>query len=193
MQPPADPVQVWLDCHRAGGRPSLDDLCRLCEDRVRQLVRPRLRTFPLVVQDSQTTDVVNETLLRLLAALGRDVRPPSILDLERFLARIIRRVLLDMHKVIQRRRRRFGELGDEPIRVPDDDADLVDIDLMVAFHEYVEALPPDEQALFDVFYYQGKSKTEAAKVLGLPDTTAHTRWTKARLRVSKQFGRDPTE
>lgn len=192
MHPAPDPVQAWLDRHRAGDRPSLDDLCRLCEYRVRQLVRPRLRTFPLVVQDSQTTDVVNETLLRMLAALGRDVCPLTILDLERFLACIVRRVLLDMHKAVRRRRRRFAELGDEPIPVPDDD-DPVDTDRMVDFHEYVEALPPAEQALFDVFYYQGKSKDEAARLLGLPPSTVQAHWAKARFRLSQRFGRDLTE
>src|SRR4051812_41885496 len=98
--PPTDPVQAWLDRHRAGERPSHDDLCRLCEDRVRQLVRPRLRKFPLVVQDSQTTAVVNDALLCLLRALERDVRLTAVLDLERFLARIIRHVLMDMTKAI---------------------------------------------------------------------------------------------
>lgn len=189
---PPDPVQRWLDGHRAGLKPSLDDLCRFCEDRIRQLVRPRLRTFPLVVQESQTTDVLNETLLRLLAALN-DVAPPTVLDLERFLARIIRFVLIDMNKAIQRRRRRVGSLGDEAIVALGDHDDPVDGDLMAAFHEYVEALPPDEQALFDVFYYQGKSKLEAARLLGLPPTTAHARWTKARLRLSQKFGGDLTD
>ena len=191
LAPSPDPVQAWLDGHLAGRHPPLDDLCRLCESRVRQLVRPRLHTFALVVQDSQTTEVVNETLLRLVTALGRDVRPPSTVDLERFLARVIRRVLLDMHKSIQRRRRRFGELGDEPFPVRDDDP--VDTDLMVAFHEYVEALPPEEQALFDVFYYQGKPRDEAALLLGLPPSTAQAHWAKARFRLSRRLGRDLTE
>jgi RNA polymerase sigma factor (sigma-70 family) len=186
-------IQAWLDRHCAGENPSPNELCRLCEDRVRQLVRPQLHTFPVVVQDSQTTEVVNETFLRFFKALGCNVRLQSILDLERFLARIIRRVLLDMQKAIQRRRRRVGSLGEEPIAAPADADDPVDADLMVAFHEYIEALPPDEQALFDVFYYQGKSKIEGAQLLGLPPTTAHTRWVKARYRASKALGRDLTE
>ncbi|MBP3954090.1 sigma-70 family RNA polymerase sigma factor [Gemmata sp. G18] len=188
----ADPVQVWLDAHRAGTKPSHNDLCVLCEGRVRELVRRQLRTFPLVVQDSQTTEVANATLLRLLAALGSRVCPQSTLDLERFLAHIVRRVLLDMNKAIQNRRRRVGALGDAPIAAPED-GDQIETDLMVAFHEYVEALPPDEQALFDVFYYQGKTKLEAAALLGLPPTTAHAHWVKARYRASKKFGRDLTD
>lgn len=191
MQASPDPVQQWLDRLRAGADPSPDELCRLCEARVRALVRPRLRTFPLVVQDSQTTEVANETLLRLLAALRAEVRPQSTLDLERFLAAKVRHVLLDMHKEIQRRRRRAGPLGDGPVAEP---ADIdIDIDLMVAFHEYVQQLPADEQALFDVFYYQGRTKVQAAALLGLTATTAHTRWTKARLRMSRKLGGDPTE
>lgn len=159
---------------------------------MRQLVRPQLRTFPLVVQDAQTTAVVNETLLRLLAVLEKpQVRPPTVLEFERFLAGIIRHVLLDMHKAIQRRRQKFVELGDNRAPAPDDDP--IDTDLMVAFHEYVESLPADEQALFDVFYYQGKTKEEAARILGLPPTTAHTHWVKARFHLQQRFGRDLTE
>lgn len=188
-----DSVQRWLDRHRAGEKPALNDLCSLCEERVRQLVRPQLRKFPLVVQETQTTDVANEALLRLLAALDKNVTPPSTLDLERFLAAKIRYVLLDMNKTIQKRRSRVAALGDEPVPAPGDEADLVDVDRMVAFHEYVEALPPDEQALFDVFYYQGKSKTAAARVLGLPATTAHAHWVRARYRASKKLGRNLTQ
>jgi RNA polymerase sigma factor (sigma-70 family) len=193
MQPrAADFIQTWLDSHRAGEDPSLNDLCSLCEERVRQLVRPQLRKFPLVVQESQTTEVVNQTLLRLLDALRKDVRPASILDLERFLAAKIRFVLLDMHKAIQRRRRRVGSLGEQTVATPEDADDPVDVDLMVAFHEYVEALPPDEQVLFDVFYYQGKSKAEAAALLGLPLSTVNKHWVKARLRMRERLGHDPT-
>jgi RNA polymerase sigma factor (sigma-70 family) len=191
MVAPPDPVQAWLDRHAAGDRPPVDDLCRLCEARARRLVRPRLRTFPLVVQDSQTTEVVNETLCRLLRALGQDVRPRTVLDLERFLAGIVRRVLLDLHKAIQRRRNRVGGLGDDPVPDPDDD-DPVDTDQMVAFHEYVEALPADEQALFDVFYYQGKTRDEAAALLGLPPSTASAKWVKARAALGRRLGRDVT-
>lgn len=193
MQPTSDPLQHWLDRLRAGADPSPDELCRLCEARVRALVRPRLRTFPLVVQDSQTTDVTNETILRLLSALRGDVRPRSTLDLERFMASKVRHVLLDMHKMIQRRRRQTGPLGEAEFVLPAAEDAGVDIDLMVAFHEYVQQLPADEQALFDVFYYQGRTKTQAAALLGMTPTTAHTRWTKARLRLSRTLGRAPTE
>src|SRR5262249_47933758 len=131
MQPGSpDPIQRWLDRHRAGGSPSLDELCRFCEGRIRQLVHPQLQKFPLVGQDSQTTDVLNETLLRLLAALDDDVTLPSTLDLERFLAGIIRRVLLDMNKAIQRRRRRVSLFGRKSILAPEDQDDLVDSDRM---------------------------------------------------------------
>lgn len=184
-------IQAWLDLHCAGEQPPLDDLCQLCEDRARQLVRPRLRQFPLVVQDSQTTAVMDDAFMRLLQALKQGVRPATHLDLERFLARIIRRVLIDSTKAIKRRRLRFNELVDEP--ASETDSEIADIDMMAALHEYVEALPPDEQALFDVFYYQGKTKAEAAKLLGMPETTAHRHWTKARLRASRHLGADLTE
>jgi hypothetical protein len=42
-------------------------------------------------------------------------------------------VLLDMHKSIQRRRRRVGSLGDEPVPALDDADDAIDVDMMVAF------------------------------------------------------------
>jgi RNA polymerase sigma factor (sigma-70 family) len=190
--PPLDSVQDWLDRHRAGTKPPLDELCRLCQDRVRELVRPRLRRFPHVRAEEQTTDITNETLVRLLAAL-REVAPPTTLDLTRFLAAIIRRVLLDRAKAVSRRLLPTAPPGAEVAWSPEDTDHPMDDDLMAAFHEYVEALPADEKALFDLLYYRGLTTAAAAEALGLSPTTLKREWVKARLRVCEKLGRDPTD
>jgi RNA polymerase sigma factor (sigma-70 family) len=189
---PIDPVQEWLDRHRAGQDPPLDELCQLFQDQLRRLVRPRLRQFPDVRLEEQTTDIANESLVRLLAAL-REVSPPTTLDLNRFLAGIIRRVLLDRAKAIRRRVLPAASPDIEVPWSPDDTDHPVDSDLMESFHEYVEGLPAREKALFDLLYYRGLNTTAAAAILGLPTTTLKRRWVEARLRAVKRLGRDPTD
>jgi RNA polymerase sigma factor (sigma-70 family) len=189
--PPDDPVQEWLDLHRSGQNPSLDELCRLCQEQVRCLVRPRLRRFPDVEREERTTDITNEALVRLLAAL-RDVCPPTTLELNRFLARIIRRVLLDRAKAIRRRALPLAAPGSEVAWAADHTDHPIDHDLMAAFHEYVEALPPEEKILFDLLYYRGLTTAAVAALLGCPPTTLKRRWVEARLRLIDRFGDDPT-
>jgi RNA polymerase sigma factor (sigma-70 family) len=165
---------------------------RLCEGRVRLLARSRLRNFPQVRREEQTTDIANEALLRLCRAM-RGVAPATPLDLTRFLAEIIRRVLLDRLKSIRRRHRPTGPLGPEPGRAPEDTDHPFDADLMADFHGYVDSLPGEEKILFDLLYYRGLTTAAAAEYLGLPTTTLKRQWVRARLRARERFGRDPTE
>ena len=189
---PNDPVQEWLDRHRAGEDPSPDELCRLCEDQLRRLVRPRLRRFPDVQREDHTTDIANEALCRLLGAL-REITLETTLDLNRFLAGIIRRVLLDRVKAIRRRVLPNAAPGADVPWSPDDTDHPIDTDLMVAFHEFVESLPPEEKTLFDLLYYRGLSTSAAAAVLGIPATTLKRQWVRARLKLAERLGRDPTD
>jgi RNA polymerase sigma-70 factor (ECF subfamily) len=189
--PSNDPVQEWLDRRREGQDPSLDELCRLCQDQIRHLVRPRLRRFPAVRREEDTTDIANEALVRLLAALPK-VCPPTSLELNRFLAEIIRRVLLDHAKSIRRRALPAVAGGEVPCSPEDTDHPL-DLDLMAAFHAYVEGLPAEERILFDLLYYRGLTTAAAAELLGIPATTLKRRWVRARLRVVELLGRDPTD
>ena len=39
------------------------------------------------------------------------------------------------------------------------------------FHRRAEALPPEERETFDLLYYQGVSKTEAATILDISERT----------------------
>jgi RNA polymerase sigma factor (sigma-70 family) len=187
-----DLIQDWLERYRSGAQPPPDELVQICEDRVRALVRPRLRSFPRVRQLEDTTDIVNEALLRLTRAL-RDVTPATPLDLNRFLAELIRRVLLDKLKAIRRRDPPTAGLAVEPGREVGDTDHPVDADLMTEFHEYVRSLPDDERTLFDLLYYRGMSTATAAGYLGLPPTTLKRRWVSARLRARDWLGRDPAK
>jgi RNA polymerase sigma factor (sigma-70 family) len=191
-EPEADPVLAWLDRHRAGQRPPVAVLAELCEEQIKRLVRPRLPSFPLVRREEQTTDVSNETFVRLSRAL-KDIAPATPLELNRLIAVIVRRVLLDWTKAIRRRKKHIVPLDGDPACVPEDSDHSVDADLMTAFHEYVEALPADEKVLFDLLYYRGLSTAAAADCLGIPRTTLKRRWVKARVRLSERFGLDPTE
>ena len=51
------------------------------------------------------------------------------------------------------------------------------------FHRQVEALPDEEQAVFDLLWYQGLSQAAAAAVLGVNERTVKRRWQSARVKL----------
>jgi len=51
------------------------------------------------------------------------------------------------------------------------------------FHEQVEALPTDEQEVFNLLWYQGLSQAEAAALLNMSERTLQRRWQAARLKI----------
>jgi RNA polymerase sigma factor (sigma-70 family) len=187
-QPPtSDPIQDWLTRHNQGLNPPVEDLCRYCQQRIKELVRPRLRSFPNVRREVQTTDVLDDVLMRLLAAI-KEVQLGTVMDLNCLVARIIRRVLLDRLRKIQRDMQRFSELPSDILIDTDMTAGL-DIDTMAAFHEYIDNLGSEEASLFDLLYYQGKSFEEAAKQLGIPKTTLRRNWAKSRDKMQAAFNK----
>jgi DNA-directed RNA polymerase specialized sigma24 family protein len=179
-------IQDWIDRRLAGGDPPVDELIRLCEARVRELIRPRLNSFSSVRRDTQTTDILDETFLRLFRALDRRV-PPTPRDLFQFIAHKIRQVLLDRWKPKKNR------LRPEPILI--DPVDWrsagdggIDGDTMEAFHEYVQRLPEGEKALFDLMYYHELPPAKAAACLDWPVSKVKLAWLNARRRVARRFG-----
>ena len=173
-------LQAWIDRRTAGGAPSLDELIRLCEERVRELIRPRLNSFPAVRRQSQTTDILDETFLRLFPALDAKM-PPTPRNLFQLVAFKIRQVLLDRQK-----RRPPGEALADPAEAAD--GHPMDDDTMAAFHQYVHGLPAGDRAVFDLLYYHGQTPEQAAGCLGWSVVKTRRAWLKARLRVATRFG-----
>jgi RNA polymerase sigma factor (sigma-70 family) len=181
----SDPVQAWLTSHKNGENPPVEDLCRFCQDRVRLLVRPRLRRFPDVRREVQTTDILDDAMMKLIGSL-KTITLDTVFDLNCYLAKIIRWVLLDRLRKIQLRRARFAELPSDLLI----DADIsagIDFETMSEFHEFVETLPDPEVKMFELIYYRGMTTEQAADQLEMPPTTLKRKWIRARLLVRQKF------
>jgi RNA polymerase sigma factor (sigma-70 family) len=181
-----DRIQEWLNNHKAGRTQSFDDLCQFCMEQLKALVRPRLRRFPLVQTQEQTTDITIETFLRLKKSLP-EVFPATVTEFYWFLAELIRRVLLDHVKSI-RRHAAIRNGGDWDFQRAEQTDHPIDSELMNAFHEYVSALPAAEQKLFDLLYYCGLSIPKTAELLDMAPSTLKRRWFDARYRMQIRLG-----
>src|SRR5262245_28383465 len=138
MSDTTDLIQEWLNRARAGGDPPRDELFRLCEARVREILRGRLRHFPRVRTCFETADVFVDVMLRLHRSLDPR-RFPSSDDLWNYTRRIVRNALLDAAKKVRRGRldeaRSLEALKDEAHFDPSLETDHpIPPDLMEEFH-----------------------------------------------------------
>ena len=191
---PADPLQHWLDRHRAGDPTAREGLIRHSQERLRRLTRQMLRDFPGVRRWEDTSDVFQNVLLRLDRAL-REATLATPQDLLRFAAVLIRRELIDLS------RHHFGPQGsaahhDTPAggpdaprpEPPDTSNDPYRLALWHELHQYIAGLPDEERTLFELLYYQGLTQPAAAELLAVPLRTFKRRWQQARLRLIGRFG-----
>jgi DNA-directed RNA polymerase specialized sigma24 family protein len=56
------------------------------------------------------------------------------------------------------------------------------------FHRQAQALPEEEQAVFDLIWYQGLGHTEAAELLNVCPRTVKRRWQSACLKLHAALG-----
>jgi RNA polymerase sigma factor (sigma-70 family) len=191
-------IDYWLQRDRAGDPAARAELLRYSRERLRLLTRRMFRRYPGVHQFEETSDVVQDVLLRLDRALSAlDV--PSSRDLLCLAAFHVRRALIDLA------RHYFGPRGLGANQMPpgavgegaldregagsgDDPARLAQ---WAEFHTRIADLPEDDRELFDLLYYQGLSQPEAAEQLGVPLTTLKRRWQGARLRFAAGAGELP--
>jgi RNA polymerase sigma-70 factor (ECF subfamily) len=174
-----------------------EELLRLAAERLTELTRTMLRNFRRLRRWEQTDDVLQGALLRLHRALA-EVAPPTPRDFYRLATAHIRRELIDLS------RRHFGPEGlganqesavagaGEPASPPPDPGDTTLEPASLAvwgdFHRQAEALPAEEQEVFDLVWYQGLKHTEAAAVLNVSARTVKRRWQSACLRLHQALG-----
>jgi RNA polymerase sigma factor (sigma-70 family) len=180
-------IRDWLIRQQEDQSPDINELLQICEDRVRELVRRRLRDFPQVHREEQTTDIVNETLMQLVRQLGKTTFATP-LHLIRSTARIIRHVLIDKSRAIRAKRRPRLEAFDSPEMESQPSTDHpIDLEIMSEFHLHIDSLPEEERILFDLLYYRGLTTSTAATLLNMPPTTLKNRWVKARVQLPEKF------
>lgn len=186
-------IQGWIDRLRAGDDSARAELLRCSCDRLAELTRRMLRRYERIRRWEQTDDVVQNVALRLYRTL-ESVTPESTRDFLRLASLNIRRELLDLS------RHYFGPqgLGTLHASTPDDTSangnggrndpsaradDPAGLEAWAEFHRQVDALPDEEREAFDLIWYQGLPRAEAAELLGVSERTLMRRWQAARLAI----------
>lgn len=173
---------------RDGDRAAADELLRLVSARLERLARRMLRDFPIVRNGSDTGDVVQGAMLRLIAAL-RDVRPTTTRAFVGLAVLQVRRELLDLA-------RHFAARG-AASRVPDPGTadfgsaaseSVGDLELWARFHTAADGLPAEEREAFGLLYYHGHTRAEAALLLGVSERTVYRWWASACVLLTDQLG-----
>jgi DNA-directed RNA polymerase specialized sigma24 family protein len=161
---------------------------RACK-RLERIVRKRLRSkFPRLKNQHNTESILSQTYLRLDKALKnvqakvaeRD-KPMQVVDFFQLAALKCHQVLLDLAK-----REEPSGLPDaaDPV-THDDPSDLAD---WTEFHEQVEKLPSSERAVFELCFYLGLKRQEAAQVLSIHPREASRRWVAATEKLKDILG-----
>jgi RNA polymerase sigma factor (sigma-70 family) len=188
----------WLERMRAGDLTAREELLRSVCGRLERLARKMLRQFPGVHRWTQTDDVLQNALLRLLRALEQ-VQPAGMRDFFNLAAQQIRRELLDLA------RHYYGPCGvganhdSQPQHATDsapehhllDQTDNPDeLDRWCRFHEEVERLPADEREVVGLIFYHGWTQVEVAEVCGVDVRTVRRRWEFALVQLHRVLHED---
>jgi RNA polymerase sigma-70 factor (ECF subfamily) len=186
-------IQALLPRAAAGEAAALDALLRHCSDRFTILTRRMLGDFQRVRRWAQTDDVLQNALVRLVAAL-RTTRPQAPRDFLALASLQIRRELIDLA------RHYYGPEGiganhdsrppteasnagpPEPADVRHEPASLAQ---WTELHELIDRLAGDDREVIGLLFYQGLSQAEAAEVLNVSLRTVQRRWHDALCRLHR--------
>lgn len=183
----------WLDRLRQGDSEARNELIRHSQERFRKLTRQMLRNYPGLRAWEDTSDILQNVLLRIDRVL-RSIRVTTPRDLMRLATLQIRRELLDLtrhhygplgqgtHQAL------LGQIGDalpEPADQRDDPYRLAE---WTELHESIANLPEEERELFELLYYQELTQDQAANILEVSVDAVQKRWLKARIKFMAQRG-----
>jgi RNA polymerase sigma factor (sigma-70 family) len=183
--------QRLLDGWAAGNEASRDRLLERAAQRLMNLTRRMLRSYPRLRRWEQTDDVFQTAVLRLYRSLG-DVQPGSVREFFGLAATQIRRTLIDLA------RHHFGPEGEAARHESDSgqsrsnseeagghsgrcDERPETLEAWARFHEAVDRLPADERDVFSLVWYAEATQKEAAELLGISERTVIRRLLGARV------------
>jgi RNA polymerase sigma-70 factor (ECF subfamily) len=196
---PSTHLQHCLDRLLAGDEAARKELLDGACDRLRQLAHVMLKSYPRLKRWEETADVLQNALVRLYRAL-QQVTPPSLRDFYRLAALQIRRELIDLARHYYgpegggaRHETDVLEEGSQhapgPAYEQGDSTHQPDrLAAWTEFHQQVQALPEEEQEVFDLVWYQGLPHTEAAALLKVSARTVKRRWQAACLKLHQALG-----
>jgi RNA polymerase sigma-70 factor (ECF subfamily) len=202
-------VHQWLDRHRAGDDQARQQLLEVSMHRLRLLARRILRDIPEVRGLEETDDLLQNSVLRLWRSL-ETTHPDSPLGYFRLAACLIRRELIDLsrHHSGKMRMPRVSRVspGSDASQIVvhphrqawqnvqrEDSLNPAALSQWTEFHEYIEKLPEDERALFDLLWYQGLTMADVSTLLEIPLRTLGRRWKLVRVRLYRDLLATPDD
>jgi RNA polymerase sigma-70 factor (ECF subfamily) len=198
----ATQLQLWIERMNGGDPAARKQLVGHACDRLQRLTRRMLHDFPRLRHGSDTDDVLNSAVVRLLRAL--DVVPvASVAEFFQLAATQIRWELIDLARLYKRRREtaapaapQSGAGNSDGTAPPaeDDSASTYDPDRLAQwteFHQQVEALPVRQREVFGLRWYHGLTEAQAAAVLNVSLGTVKRWWLEARLQLREALGGAP--
>jgi RNA polymerase sigma factor (sigma-70 family) len=183
-------LQRCIDDLNAGDPASRDKLLSHSLERLERLTRKMLHDYPRVRQFELTDDVLQGSVMRLRRALAA-VPINTVEEYFRLAACQIRRELIDLARHYSRpvarpleecRTKGSDQIAQEP-EESDSTYDPSKLARWTEFHEQVERLPKEERDVFDLIWYHGTNRVQAARTLGVSEATVKRRWLAARLRL----------
>jgi RNA polymerase sigma-70 factor (ECF subfamily) len=182
---------LWLhdrvDRLQAGDRNAADDLLRAVAGQLERLARRMLRDFPAVRASTETNDIIQGALLRLVRAL-REVRPATTRDFANLAAVQVHRELIDLARQFAARAgtRLHPDPGTAEFGPAPTDS-VSDLELWASFHAAVCDLPAEEREVVGLTFYHGLTRRQIALLLGVSERTVYRWWSRACLLLNERL------
>jgi RNA polymerase sigma factor (sigma-70 family) len=189
-EPAFDTAQLHqqIERIRAGDPAAQEELVRAVGERMRRIAQRMLRGYPGVRAAADTSDVLQNTFLRLLAALRR-LRPESTRDFFHLAAYLTRQELIDLLRRCAVRPA-VGAADSALDRVAAGGPSSDHLDAWLRFHQAVEQVPVAEREVMSLAFYHGWTQSQIAEVLGLDVRTVRRRWAAGCLSLRELLGDD---
>lgn len=164
-------------------------IVELCCERLRTMARRMLGNYGHVKRWTDTDDILQNSIMRLYRALA-SIRPESVRKFYGLAAVQIRRELIDLA------RSHYGPLGIGTNHDSDggkaaetfaDPFEPKSISEWTEFHQAINELPEAEKEVISLIWYDGISKQECARLLGISLSTIRRREVSARLILREKF------
>jgi RNA polymerase sigma-70 factor (ECF subfamily) len=188
-------LQGLLDRLQGGDEAARAELLAGIVRRLEAMAHKALRSFPGVHRWEQTSDVVQNTLLRVHKSLQQQV-PGTVREFFGFAAMLMRRELITLLRHYhgpEGHGARHDSQGGEPGAADhhaDPAPDPERLTQWARFPECIEGLPALEREVFTLVWYHNLEQLEVAQVLGVSESTVKRHWRQARLLLAERLGRD---
>jgi RNA polymerase sigma factor (sigma-70 family) len=180
-----------LDRLKAGDEKARDELIERSQQRMLALSRRYLRRFESARQISDTLDVRQAAVMRLMTAL-KTVTPNDSRHFFALASQQIRWALLTLCREVQRRVATGGAadetLDPASLQAPDPTRDRPEawIDF-VSLHEALERIDQDLREVVDLYIIQELPRSEVAQVLGVSERQVNRLWLRARVELGRML------